>query len=154
MCIIGYIIFITGQVKKVNPNISLPVILDALDKKYVIKARLEEDKDGTVFAKYISKEKLDKENLIYFYTKEAMDVRELIIVKCDTDTSKLDTIEKDINARLSDEKSKFLSYGVGQYDLLTRSALIRKDPYILFIVDENADSIKDTFEEVIYSDIN
>lgn len=152
MCVVGVFIFLTGRVRKANTQLSISTISNNINKKLDFASFLIEDSKETghkEFKQYISRVDLDDEDISYFYTKEAMDVREMAIIKC-LDSDRLSNLEKDIKNRIEEEKSKFISYGVGQYDLLNKSKLIKIEPYIFFAVVDNADQYEKAFLEEIY----
>ena len=79
-----------------------------------------------------------------YYPSTNMGARELLLVKL-SDLSQQKAVTAAITARRQTQMNSFEGYGVEQYDLLEHSVLEVQGNYILFVVHEKADAVRQAF---------
>ena len=89
------------------------------------------------------------ESCTLYYPTTNMGAEELLLVKL-SDPSQQQSVEEAIRQRLETQKSSFDGYGVEQYDLLTNHSVVEvQGNYILFVVSENAEAVKQAFLDAL-----
>lgn len=79
-----------------------------------------------------------------YYPSTNMGARELLLVKL-SDLSQQKAVTAAITARRQTQMNSFEGYGIEQYDLLEHSVLEVQGNYILFVVHEKADAVRQAF---------
>ena len=79
-----------------------------------------------------------------YYPSTNMGARELLLVKL-SDLSQQKAVPAAITARRQTQMNSFEGYGIEQYDLLEHSVLEVQGNYILFVVHEKADAVRQAF---------
>lgn len=79
-----------------------------------------------------------------YYPSTNMGARELLLVKL-SDLSQQKAVTAAITARRQTQMNSFEGYGIEQYDLLEHSVLEAQGNYILFVVHEKADAVRQAF---------
>lgn len=79
-----------------------------------------------------------------YYPSTNMGARELLLVKL-SDLSQQKAVSAAITARRQTQMNSFEGYGIEQYDLLEHSVLEVQGNYILFVVHEKADAVRQAF---------
>lgn len=79
-----------------------------------------------------------------YYPSTNMGARELLLVKL-SDLSQQKAVTAAITARRRTQMNSFEGYGIEQYDLLEHSVLEVQGNYILFVVHEKADAVRQAF---------
>lgn len=79
-----------------------------------------------------------------YYPSTNMGARELLLVKL-SDLSQQKAVTAAITARRQTQMNSFEGYGIEQYDLLEHSFLEVQGNYILFVVHEKADAVRQAF---------
>lgn len=79
-----------------------------------------------------------------YYPSTNMGARELLLVKL-SDLSQQKAVSAAITARRQTQMNSFEGYGIEQYDLLEHSVLEVQGNYILFVVHEKADAVRQVF---------
>lgn len=89
------------------------------------------------------------EGCLLCYPVTNMEAEELLLVKVAEETQ-VQTVTDAIKARLETQKASFDGYGLEQYDLLTRHAVIEsRGGYVLFVVCENAELVRQAFLDAL-----
>lgn len=86
----------------------------------------------------------DFDGCMLYYPSSNMGAREVLVVKL-SDLSQQNTVKDAIAARLQTQKNSFEGYGVEQYALLEQSVTEIQGNYILFVVHENASTVRQAF---------
>ena len=85
------------------------------------------------------------EACMLYYPTTNMGAEELLLIKL-SDVGQQQTVTAAIEKRLETQKTSFDGYGVGQYDLLTNHSVIEvQGNYILFVVSEQAEAVRQAF---------
>ena len=79
-----------------------------------------------------------------YYPSTNMGARELLLVKL-SDLSQQKAVTAAITTRRQTQMNSFEGYGIEQYDLLEHSVLEVQGNYILFVVHEKADAVRQAF---------
>lgn len=79
-----------------------------------------------------------------YYPSTNMGARELLLVKL-SDLSQQKAVTAAITARRQTQMNSFEGYGIEQYDLLEHGVLEVQGNYILFVVHEKADAVRQAF---------
>lgn len=147
MIFISSLIFIYGKNPKVDKSKSIYTLGRKISDDF--SGELLLDKNSENFKNNIADIEID--DMVYYYTTETMDVRELLIAKI-YDKNVLDNLKYYINNHIDSKKSQFISYGVDQYDLLNKSVLEIDYPYLFFIVCDNPEKYKNMYKKEIYNE--
>ena len=86
----------------------------------------------------------EKDGCTLYYPSTNMGARELLLVKL-SDLSQQKAVTAAITARRQTQMNSFEGYGIEQYDLLEHSVLEVQGNYILFVVHEKADAVRQAF---------
>lgn len=91
----------------------------------------------------------DFEGCVLYYPTTNMGAEELLICKL-KDVSQQDAVRAAIDARLETQKASFDGYGIEQYDMLTKNAVIEiRGNYILFVVNPSAGAAQTAFLDAL-----
>lgn len=89
-------------------------------------------------------------NWILYTSADNMAVEELLLVECASDTQ-TEQVEQAAAERADAQKNNFEGYGPEQVQLIEKSVLRVESPYVLFVISENAEQVKDAFVRGMYS---
>lgn len=85
---------------------------------------------------------------IYYKSKEALGVDELLIVKV-KDREKLKSVQSAVEKRVDSQIDLFDNYGPKQVKLLKDSVIIKKGPYIFYCTGKHKDKYEEVFKNAI-----
>ena len=85
---------------------------------------------------------------IYYKGKEALSVDEVLIVKAAAKTD-LDAVKDAVEDRIDSQIATFEGYGPAQVALLKNAVIVTKGKYLFYAVSEDADKMREVFEDVI-----
>ena len=85
------------------------------------------------------------EGLLLYYPTSSMGVEELLLVKL-ADVNQSETVVKAIENRVSSQINSFEGYGPAQVEMLNQSITVAKGNYVMLVVAENPDAVKQAFD--------
>ena len=88
------------------------------------------------------------EGIMLYYPSSTMSANELLVVKLKSVKDEQSVVDL-IKARRQSQKNAFKGYGAAQTKLLNDSLIEVRGNYILYVVDENASSIRDAFVKAL-----
>lgn len=90
----------------------------------------------------------DYEGIMLYYPSSTMSANELLVVKLKS-VKQQDLVVECIKTRNQTQKNSFKGYGAAQTKLLDNSITEVRGNYILYVVDEHASTIRDTFVKAL-----
>ena len=97
---------------------------------------------------FISLDSSNFTSVMYYKSKEALDVSEILIVKA-KHRDDLDAVQDAVDERISSQISTFDSYGPSQVAMLKNAVVIKKGKYLFYCVNKNPDKYEEVFKHVI-----
>lgn len=88
------------------------------------------------------------EGVLLYYPTSNMGVEELFLVKL-SDVSQAQTVEDAISRRVASQISSFEGYGPSQVEMLKQSITDVSGNYVLLIVAENPETVRQAFENAL-----
>lgn len=86
----------------------------------------------------------DYEGVLLYYPTTNMGAEELLLVKL-SDVSQQDTVAAAMEARVASQMAVFEGYAPKQYDMLQRSVIERQGNYLLLVVAEDPEPVRQAF---------
>lgn len=81
---------------------------------------------------------------VLYTAQDNMDVEELLLVEA-AETGQVTQICQAVEKRVDTQKNNFEGYGPEQVQLIEKYVIRESDPYVLFVISENAESVKTGF---------
>lgn len=88
------------------------------------------------------------EGMTLYYPTTNMGAEEILLVKL-SDVSQQEEVLAAIDARLATQKSNFDGYGVGQTEMLNAAVVEPQGNYILFVVGDHAQNVRQAFLDAL-----
>lgn len=88
-------------------------------------------------------------NWVLYTSQDNMDVEELLLVEV-AEEGQLELVCQAAEKRTETQKNNFEGYGPEQVQLIEKYVLRESDPYVLFVISKNAESIKAEFVKGLY----
>ena len=86
---------------------------------------------------------------VLYTAQDNMDVEELLLVEA-AEEGQVSQIRQAIEKRVETQKNNFEGYGPEQLKLIEGYVLWESDPYLLFVISENAEAAKSGFVKGLY----
>lgn len=88
-------------------------------------------------------------NWILYTAQDNMDVEELLFVEV-AEGGQMELVRQAMEKRAETQKNNFEGYGPEQVQLIEKYVLRESDPYLLFVISRDAESIKAEFVKGLY----
>lgn len=88
------------------------------------------------------------EGVIYYKSKKALGVNELLIVKAKT-RGAIDSVKDAVQKRIDDQTKAFEGYGPEQIKLLKSAVVYTRGNYLFYCVDDDTDQYEEVFKDAI-----
>ncbi len=86
---------------------------------------------------------------VLYTARDNMDVEELLLVEA-AEEGQVSQIRQAAEKRAETQKNNFEGYGPEQLKLIEKYVLWESDPYLLFVISENAEAVKSGFVKGLY----
>lgn len=86
---------------------------------------------------------------VLYTAQDNMDVEELLLVEA-AEEGQIDQIRQAVERRVEVQKNNFEGYGPEQLKLIEKYVLQEADPYLLFVISEDAEAAKSGFVRGLY----
>ena len=127
-------------------DVPLSKINDALQKETKID-KLEKCTDRQLM-QFIGIDASDYDSFIYYKTKKALGVDELLIVKADS-PGDLDGVRNAVDSRVSSQITTFDGYGPEQVALLKNAIITQRGDYLFYCVANGPEQYEEVFNNAV-----
>ena len=128
-----------NTLSQADPAAVEAAVTEKLDMTNVLKA------DNLMIRRLYGLDPAAYESCCLYYPSTNMVAEELLIIKL-TDTNQQEAVRSAIEARLQTQKASFDGYGIEQYDMLTKDAVIEvRGNYVLYVVNAGAQEALQAF---------
>ena len=93
----------------------------------------------------------EMKNWILYTALDNMDVEELLLVEAAKE-GQVSKIRQAVEKRVETQRNHFEGYGPEQLKLIEKYVIWESDPYLLFVISENAEAVKEGFVKGLYEE--
>ena len=93
----------------------------------------------------------DLKNWILYTASDNMDVEELLLVEA-SEEGQVSRLREAVEKRVETQKNHFEGYGPEQLKLIDKHVIRESEPYLLFVISENAEAVKAEFVKGLYEE--
>lgn len=126
------------------------VPLSKIEKDLQKNTRIEklESCSARQLMQFIGIDASDYDSFIYYKSKKALGVEEVLIVKANPGSS-LDAVRDAVESRVSTQISVYKDYGPDQVALLKNAIITQRGDYLFYCVENNPESYEEVFDHAV-----